>query len=419
MPSYFSEKKLASVVRVGDSRRFKVDLKSNRSAVFDQVLKEVNIEPATFEEPFRTIINKRPCLSLKSYSNNLVLRVIAKYLGRKFRAHPRTRDSLVKEIIETLSDATPIYIIRRDIKSFYESLSVDEVRNSLSYSAEIPARARSYLDVYFRFLCTPRRGLPRGIGVSAVIAEIAMQRTDQRIKEIPGVYKYFRYSDDILIFSYRKAEDVVPKLKEIINEVGLRFNKKKSDDISLDLPHKATDVIKNFEYLGYKFSVPAGCGAKSPRMVTVGISDRKINKIKSRLICSFKYFTRHGNYALLEDRVRFLASNYYARRAGATSVKTSIYVRSGIYYNYRFCGRYKGSDKSPHLCSELKALDAFYHFLIRGKTSKFREHLEQPSFAAVSHRLKDISFLKGYEHRMTVRFSPERIREIKEAWRNG
>lgn len=419
MSGYFSEKRFSRVVRVGDARRFNIDLKNNRAAVFATVLNEANSGTPMFVAPFRTIIKNRHCLSLKSYSNNLILRVIAKHLGHRFRAHPRTRDSLVKEIIETLGDATPIYIIRRDIQSFYETLSIDGVKNRLTYSTDLPARARMYLNAFFKTLCPDDRGLPRGIGVSAIIAEMAMQRTDRKIKEIPGVYKYFRYSDDILIFSYKHPNEVVPELNKIIAEIGLKFNRSKSDETVLDNFSKQESLRKNFEYLGYKFSVSSHCGSTKPRAVDVSISDRKINKVKSRLICSLKHFVKHGDPVLLEDRIRFLASNYYARRSGTTSVKTSIYVRSGIYYNYRYCGVYEGHRQNAAHCSELKELDAFYHFLLRGRSSAFRGHLAKPHLAVALLNLRNISFLKGFEHRMTVRFKPDRVQKIKEAWRNG
>lgn len=419
MSGYFSEKRIAQVIRVGDSRRFDVDLKNNRAAVLKQVLNEANNGCALFETPFRTIIKNRPCLSLKRYSSNLVLRIIAKHLGRRFRANPRTRDSVVKEIIETLGDSTPIYIIRRDIQSFYETLSVEYVRERLISGSELPPSMRAYLGEFFKTLCPATGGLPRGIGVSAIIAEMAMQRTDRRIKELPGVYKYFRYSDDMLIFSHKPPSDLLPKLNEIVVGSGLRFNKDKSDEVVLNSSEKSEAVIRNFEYLGYKFSVSSFCGSKDPRIVDVSISDRKIKKIKSRLICAFKHFVKSGDAELLENRIRFLASNYRARRAGATSVKTSIYVKSGIYYNYRYCGVYKKYGRAPAHCSELKRLDAFYHFLLSGKSSMFRRHLEAPCMSDVLKRLKKISFWKGFQQKMIVRFDADTVQRIKEAWRNG
>src|SRR5690606_18546582 len=108
---------------------------------------------------------------------------------------------------------------------------------------------------------------------------------------------------------------IAPELNKIIAEIGLRFNKSKSDETVLDTVSKPESKTKSFEYLGYKFSVSSHCGSAKPRSVDVSIADRKINKIKSRLICSLKHFVKHGDPALLEDRIRFLASNYYARRS--------------------------------------------------------------------------------------------------------
>ncbi|MGE6497107.1 antiviral reverse transcriptase Drt3a [Cupriavidus metallidurans] len=420
MYKLFTDGAFARVMRAGDSRRFNIDLKTNRAAIVAEAVATAGTGNAEFSKAFKTLIKQRQCHSIKNYSHSLILRSIARYLGHRFRIAPRSRDSLVKEVIETLGDSTPIYIIRRDIQSFYETLPTDDVKRRLVYSSQIPSRVRRYIKSYFSTFCPGNgHGIPRGIGMSSVIAELVMQSTDQKIREIEGIYKYFRYSDDILIFSYIKPDAIIPRLEEIVKPTGLRFNRSKSYSRELDCADTKKSVAQSFEYLGYKFSFLNSGAGKNPRVVSVGISDRKISKIKTRIICALKNNQKHPDLALLRDRIRFLASNYYAFRNGAPALKTSRYVRSGIYYNYHLCGEYKGGKKSAHECGELKSLDAFYHSLLMSKKSTFSAAFGTPLGAPGLKRLRDISFYKGFSMKMTVRFHPDRVQAIKAVWRNA
>lgn len=375
---------------------------------------------AEFPAAFKTLIKQRQCYSIKNYSHSLILRSIARYLGHRFRIVPRNRDSLIKEVIETLGDSTPIYIIRRDIQSFYETLPTDDIKKRLIYTSQVPSRVRQYIKSYFSKFCPSNgRGIPRGIGMSSIIAELIMQPTDRKIREIEGIYKYFRYSDDILIFSYLKPDIIIPRLEEIVERTGLRFNRSKSYCRQLDCADVKKSALQSFEYLGYKFSCLNSGTGKNPRAISVGISEIKISKIKTRIICALKNNQNHPDMALLQDRIRFLASNYFAFRNGAAALRTSRYVRSGIYYNYHLCGEYKAGKKFEHQCAELKSLDAFYHSLLTSKNSTFSAAFRTPLSAPGLKRLRDISFYKGFSMKMTVRFHPDRVKTIKAAWRNA
>ncbi|NTZ88435.1 RNA-directed DNA polymerase [Burkholderia metallica] len=418
MHNLFTEGGFARVLRAGDSRRFKVDLKNDREAIIQQAITRATDGAAVIGPINWTRVKNRRCASLKDYPQNLALRSICLYLTRRFKIFPRSRDSIIKEIIETLGDSTPMFIIRRDISSFYESIPISEVQDLLEFNTHLPAKIRNYLRSFFSTFCSAGKGVPRGVGLSAVISELAMRDLDLKVRQIPGVYKYFRYSDDILIFAHSGPLRVAENLFDLFKVAGFRFNDKKSNEVHVDCREKARAVSVSVEYLGYKFSFRNGFGDDRARKVDVSISDRKISKIKTRLICSLKRYKYDRNFSLLLDRVKFISSNYFAYRSGASSIKTSKFVKSGIFYNYHLCGQYDGLKRGAHGARELKALDGFYRSLIKGGSSEF-----SPLFASVAGRrrlkvLEEISFFKGYEKKMTVRFRPERVQQIKSAWHN-
>ena len=111
--SVFSEGALAKVIRAGDSKRFDIDLAKNRDAIVQDAATAAASSNIKFLPFFTTPIKGRLCISTKHYSTHLVFRSISKHLMRRFHVKLPSRDEIVLGIIKTLSDATPMYIVRR------------------------------------------------------------------------------------------------------------------------------------------------------------------------------------------------------------------------------------------------------------------------------------------------------------------
>lgn len=414
MHSPLNDQAFAAAFRAGDSRRFDVDLKKDRLAVIQAAVTVATNGFAAYAPVHTAMVKGRKCYSIGDYSQALILRIVARFIARRFRVEAKNRDRIVRGVIESLSDSTPIYIIRRDISSFYESLPLDRTIKRLTHEVFIPTQLRQHLDCFFSTFCAgATAGLPRGICISAVIAELAMEDFDRSVKNLKGVYKYFRYSDDILIFSYEPTAAIEAALPSLLPQ-GMVFNPKKSSSIALDCEDKSVQKLESFEYLGYSYRMTNLCGAKDPRKIHVGISDRKISKLKTRIFCSLKAYRKDKNFELVRDRLEFLSGNYIVYRHGASTVKSSKYVKSGIHYNYKLCGAYEKGEMRPYSGSELKALDGFYHSLL-APTGLLGAHL------SLSQRdgLKVLSFYKGFALKIMTKFPAARVQEIKGAWRNA
>lgn len=73
-------------------------------------------------------------------------------------------------------------------------------------------------------------GLPRGLGISAVLSELYMKYFDLSIRRVGGVYYYARFVDDIIVFcsDQHSANVVMETAKSELSKLGLTLNGKKS-----------------------------------------------------------------------------------------------------------------------------------------------------------------------------------------------
>lgn len=413
----FSERSFAALIRPNDPARFKINLQNDRDQILHDAVVEANSGNPILS-PYRTTTARgKKYVSYDRFADHLALRAIVRHLARRYRITINSRDEMVQGVVEGLMDATPMYIVRRDIKSFYESISVGDLKRQVLSDTRTSRSAKQYIEKFFSQHCGNSGGLPRGVGLSAVLAELHMQQFDISVQSLPGVYRYYRYSDDIFIFFLNKPGEIDEVLTQYLPS-GMKFNVSKSVDYNIS--QGDVGPISGIEYLGYRFVLSGGAKAKNSRKVEVGIGERKISRLKARIYTSFEEFLKNNDFKLLRDRLRYLSSNYIVYRNSSLR-KDFSHVKSGIFYNYKLCGVYSnkfGSDLTvaPSSLHELKEVDGFYHALLRGPSSRFSSIIAKaPGQAA---QLARISFYKGHSLRMLVRYRPHEISLIKRAWRH-
>lgn len=421
----FTEKNLSRLMRPHDSRRYKKNIKADRSALLNDALLAAFSPTTSFSSGvFLSTIKGKVCHSIKDYSKVLIIRAITDYLQRIFGVKSPNRDRIVRGVIETLCDSTPMYIIKKDIKSFYESIEILPLDELIFKRNLLPFYTKKLLRDFFSYFCNSSAGIPRGLGLSAVLAEIFLLEFDKKIAFSNGVYKYFRYVDDILIFCTTESD--LKKIEADLNTylpTGLTFNTEKSTPpIRLESKSKKVFTEESIEYLGYEFKFKDSISQKKPRSVDVSIATKKIKKTKTRIVLSIKNFSKNHDEQLLLDRIQFISSNYLVRRKGNEKIQRSKFVKSGIFYNYSLCGRYSGKDHAtpqffPPTLEDLRSLDKFYQTVI-GKNSRFKSITSTIS-PITTKLLKEISFKKGYEKRMIVKFKETRVKDIKKVWKNA
>lgn len=415
----FSPQHISRFVRAGDSQRFQIDLKKNKETIISDVSEAILDDSIDFTKFNLSQIKGRPCVSYSDYGTNLLMRVITHQLSKRFRVRFPNRDRMIGNIAEGLMDRTPIYLARYDISSFYESIPRELLYKRLVLDTSISTRIRDYLIKFFKAHQSPDNiGLPRGVSLTAVFSELLMEHFDTKVKGLDSVYRYFRYSDDMLIFSYRKIDNLTSKVANIL-PTGMALNSDKLFTHDLDTPKTSPISFERFEYLGYSFEVDKRQKRQEPRTVKIGIADKKIRRLKTRVVLSLKDFEKNKDEQLLLDRLRVISSNYKIHRHGISAYRTSKYIKTGIFYNYNKCGILSDGQFSQEVPDELKKLDDFLFGLTTGKHSKFKNILKTYMSPLNHQKLRKISFRKGFESRLLVRVPYKRFSQIQGIWRNA
>lgn len=431
----FSPYSFARCLKAGDSSRFGIDLKTEKDAEIRKAIdcaREPDVALVAYSE---LKIGGKSCVFYADYAPTLVLRSLASNVRYRTRIKMPSRDGIVRGVIQTAEDATPMAIFRRDLESFYENIPLEPIKSLLLNSPTLSPKAVKVLESFLEVHCHGKaRGLPRGLSLSAVLAELAMQDFDHAIRSNAKVHRYFRFSDDILIFSHDLGMDVDALLSNLL-PCGLAINNKKKSQIILSGDEKERrspprganpgshsnrdrSDYRSFEYLGYDFHLSTKVDKKDcrPRSVSVCIADSKINKMKSRIVLSLKSFKKTGHTNLLVDRLRFLTSNYGVTRTGVNVRGPKKRVNSGIHFNYRLCRNGEDSSHVPQYEDSLKKLDGFIQSLLFSSRSEFSPLVAAKASGQQVSVLRSLSFLRGYQVPMMVRFRPQHIGLIKAAW---
>lgn len=362
-----------------------------------------------------TLAGGRTINRVGDFSNALVVRKIDQNLRRLGQVSHPSRATIVSNVRAILSEGVPYKVYRLDIKNFFESFTKEQIVYCLNKMPLLGARTVYLLQHIFTHNGS---GLPRGLSISSTLSEMLMMEFDQRIRGLPYVFYYARFVDDILIVTSasESEKDFLKLIEEAMHPLVL--NPKK-----LELPpalgkikpidkSKAVIPIKellSIEYLGYSFSVfePIADKSLKPgsqfREVKVDISRKKVDKIKTRIIVSFRSFCKNLDYGLLESRLKFLSCNFSVIDKNRDQQRLA-----GIYYNYYMV--------TPSDSNSLVELDRFLRAAIlsaRGRT--FSDFFAKTTKLQRMKLLK-ISFVKNFRKEAFVHTSPKSLKKIQECW---
>ncbi|MCW8959974.1 MAG: RNA-directed DNA polymerase [Ignavibacteriaceae bacterium] len=346
-------------------------------------IKEVDI--GTPKKAFVAERNPATFFALKQIQHNI---------RRLYKVKQANRHQIVSQLRELLGDKFPKYILRTDISSFYESIPRKQLLEKLRDDPLLTLASKKIIRrILFEYSAITGNdvGLPRGIGISAYLAELYMREIDRTIRDYPGVLYYARYVDDIFII-FCPPPNIGTRLfrRTVVNEfknLGLKRNRKKTQIITTD-----SGVTHSVQYLGYKFSIGSG-------PVELRMTDKKIRRYKQRIDLTFSAYDKKSRMpkkyetkarSLLEKRVRFLTSN-------TRLVNNKKNVVSGIFF----------SNSLLTELSDLSALDSYLSAKISGLSS-----------TRLKNRLSSQSFAKGFQTRRYHKFSAHDLCKIVEVWKH-
>ena len=372
-------------------------LRKEREEMLHAKLEEVssNVCAKDFSFGIREVDIGRPkkvFVAERSAETHFALKQIQHNIRRLYKVKQANRHEIICQLRELLADAMPKYIVRTDISSFYESIPrrilLGKLRNDPLLTLQSKKIIRRILYEYSQI--TGRDvGLPRGIGISAYLAELYMRDIDNSIRNHPGVLYYARYVDDIVIIFCPPPNVGTRIFLQLVarsfRRMGLKRNRDKTQILNV-----SSKASYSLTYLGYKFEV-------KPKAVQLRMSPEKLARYKRRLDLTLNAYSKNATSSelrarrLLERRVRFLTGN-------TRLVNNKKNVVSGIYF----------SNPLLNATQDLDALDAYLQAKIAPLPA-----------GRLKNRLAKMSFKYGFQTKQYRKFSAQNLFEIVEVWKNA
>lgn len=361
-------------------------------------------------------LKKKTIYRLPKLEDELVLRKLSADLKHASKTSNRGRAFIVKNLALLLEEGVPYRLYRFDVKNFYESFDAQAVKEKLANFSQLsPLGQRIFSSFYEYYVAIGGKGVPRGLGISAVLSDLMMTSFDKKAASQSTVYFFARYVDDIVIIT-NASENAVEFIQLIDNILpdGLALNGAKQkvvEDLKRVESIKAKDapapVRFSIDYLGYQFGVYDPIKKKNEkdfRQVVVDMAKAKVKKTKSRIVRSFLDFKNSGDWSLLLDRMKFLTSNFSVYDVNKGNRKLA-----GIYHSYP-----QVSDDSPSLIE----LDYFLKNAVLSKNGRVFSKTSPLLSSWQKRKLLSQSFKRGHSEKIFVYFSPAKIGEIQECWIN-
>lgn len=350
---------------------------------------------------------------------------------RTFKVKQANRYQIVKQVKVLLQDKFPKFIIRTDIRSFYENVPQYELLKLIENNSLLSPKSVSLIKnlLYNYNLLTNqlivkeqlRKGIPRGVGISPFLAELYMRKIDEEIRNIEGVTFYGRYVDDIIIFftpkSKNTSDNYLDKIKRIIEDKGLNIKDgsalgEVSKTQEIDLLNNETTAI-DINLLGYKFKIVRSTYKE------ILLSDNKKRKYKERISKSIDKYLSEYIYNSKEARKLLIHRfNYLTKNSRLHQPKKGLI---GIYYSNSLLENDSEClirlDQMLHTVVDTK-LPVLVHPTVNSRLKKcsFLKGFNEKSFYNISGKKKDIPDLRSpkYKAEKTLMNNFERI---VEAWK--
>lgn len=374
------------------------ELKATKSNAVDVEMEKLSAEVAKPE--FRLTLsqktgpNGKPVYCIDSTAETFfVVKQLQWNIYRIYKVKQSNRHELACRVRDTIGTGFPFEFVRTDVSEFYESIDRDKLYRALDSDQLLSSSSKRFIRQIFTSygkISGSPKGIPRGVGISAYLAELFLRPVDRAIRELPGAVLYCRYVDDIFaVFARPPVGAASGSYKdlvlEILNKHSLTNNVKKTQDFNLG----DKGPPKKFDYLGYSYTATL-------RTLEIEPSDAKIERLRSRVDAAFAEYWRdvptrqRQAYREIVARLKFLTGN--ARLKNSKSSATT-----GIYYNSPIITNLKKYDPLDTLLKKQ---------ILKIKRPKLRNSLNRYRFKS------------GFEQRRFHNFSADELKVIVKAWRH-
>lgn len=179
-------------------------------------------------------------LSVATVRDRLTLIVLKEYLNNIYADHVNRKlpNNRVEEIFCYMQKNPKYQFFKTDIKGFYENIDhtilleilkikitdkrvislIEKAIKTPTFSSSLPKKERKNV--------INHKGIPQGLAISNILAEIYLSDVDEYMNKIVPFYS--RYVDDIMIILPKNANEMKTILKKILLRKHLQLNKDKT-----------------------------------------------------------------------------------------------------------------------------------------------------------------------------------------------
>ncbi|AEN62841.1 RNA-directed DNA polymerase (Reverse transcriptase) [Enterobacter soli] len=351
--------------------------------------------------------NHKTVYRVSSPEEYYALRKISDNIKRLYRIKYSHKEDIISQVANILSDTSSYNLIRLDVKDFFETINFEYLIKKLESDNILSHLSLKILKSLNLSIAPTTQGLPRGLSISSVLSEIYMEEIDAHIRSQAGVYFYARYVDDIIIVTHDEKIDM-NCLINIFSEKDLSLNSKSNTYkiASVD----AIDKTIKFNFLGYDYCIHRINNDDKLRKLTIDMSEKKIKKIKTRIIHAILSYYKDCDENLLIKRIQFLTGNYTVKidtnYKKEYSEEDTHALKGGIYYNNKFINTY----------DNLSVLNDYLKKLLFCKKANSIGKAVQKIPLSTRRKLIAHCFIKGHSQAIFHRFSQNDIQKIKQCW---
>lgn len=236
---------------------------------------------------------------LQGAISSLLFKVLEPQLSDSLNSYRKgrgTHNTLItlSDYISSLIESGPVYILKRDIKAYGDSIPHDVLSQTLKKFVPEEDFVNlikkiinfNYIEHKTGILKKKDLGLPTGSPINNLIINMFLTDMDKKIDNYKNESCYFRYGDDILVATPKKstADKITRILNNNITKKGLHFNKDKVVDIKFDI---TTNKNESFKYLGLMVKSNGGLALSKEKELDIRTQIKKtvskIDKLSSKV----------------------------------------------------------------------------------------------------------------------------------------
>ena len=124
--------------------------------------------------------------------NFFISKKIQENIRETYKVRQSSRYAILSQLINLLEDNCPKYVIRTDIKNFYESIPQKILLEKINNDYLLSIKTKKFINQIFESYngltgqtdADTAIGVPRGIGISAYLSELFMRNVDNQIQEL-------------------------------------------------------------------------------------------------------------------------------------------------------------------------------------------------------------------------------------------